>query len=209
MMPEHARSHSGNLNCSGNDMRHDTPAAHALFLAALLCAAPAANAVMYKWIDETGSVTYSNAPPADPQKAHNVTTIGDISPDLGRREQALEAERGSAGAKAASSSPVGVSATPAAGSHAAYGHARDDASHREAGASAQPPRASGSRLRAEAVRDPCLRSSDPQCHQRNQGKYDPYLGYAPSTLAPPAVGSTPGAGASGELGGRITITPGR
>ena len=125
---------------------------------------------MYKWIDETGGVTYSNAPPADPHKAHGVTTIEDIRPDPGRREPALGAARA---------------------------------------ATAQPPRASARRLRTEAVQDPCLRSPDPQCHARNRDKYDPYLGYAPSTLAPPAVGSTAGAGAGGELGARITITPGR
>ena len=186
-------------------MTRMTTAAHAALLAALLFA-PASHAVMYKWTDETGSVTYSNAPPADPQKARDVTTIEDISPDLGKREQALEAARRSAGAKAASSSPVGVSATPAAGLHPAHGFTTDDARHPVAAA---PPRVSTRRLRAEAARDPCLRSPDPQCHQRNRDKYDPYLGYAPSTLAPSAVGAASAAGAGGAVGGRIVIAPGR
>lgn len=144
---------------------------------------------MYKWIDENGSVTYSNAPPADPHKARNVTTIEDISPDPGRREQALEAPPRSTGASAAPSS-LGVTRAPEATAPA-------------------PPRTSVRRLRTEAVQDPCLRSPDPQCHARHRDKYDPYLGYAPSTLAPPAVGSTGGAGAGGAVGGRIAITPER
>lgn len=189
-------------------MRHDTPAAHALLLAALLCAAPAANAVMYKWVDETGSVTYSNAPPADPDQARDVTTIGHISPDPDKREPKLEAPRQGAGASAASS-PVGVSATPAAGSHPPYGLTTHDASRPEAAATARTPHASARRRRAEAARDPCLRSPDPQCYQRNQDKYDPYLGYAPSTLAPSAVGAASAAGAGGAVGGRIVVTPGR
>lgn len=157
-------------------MTRMTTAAHAALLAALLFA-PASHAVMYKWTDETGSVTYSNVPPADPEKARDVTTIEDISP-----------------------------ATSAAGLPPAYGSTTDDARRP---AAAAPPRVSTRRLRAEAVQDPCLRSPDPQCHQRNRDKYDPYLGYAPSTLAPPAVGSTASSGGSGEFGGRITITPGR
>lgn len=140
---------------------------------------------MYKWVDETGSVTYSNAPPADPAKAREVTTLEDISSDLGEREKSSEAARSNPGANADASSPAAVTHTP------------------EAVDSAAPPHVNARRLRAEAVQDPCLRSPDPQCHQRNQDKYDPYLGYAPSTLAPPAVGATTSAGARGAVGGYV------
>lgn len=189
-------------------MTRSITAAHAALFAAFLFA-PACHAVMYKWIDETGSVTYSNAPPANPEQARNVTTLGHISPDLGKREPALETAPQPAGAKAASSPSVGVSAPPAAGSDPPYGLTTHDASHPEAAAPATTPRAGARRRRAEAVRDPCLRSPDPQCHQRNRDKYHPYLGYAPGTLAPSAVGAASTAGAGGAVGGRIVITPGR
>ena len=170
-------------------MTRSITAVHAALFAALLFA-PASHAVMYKWTDETGSVTYSNAPPADPDKAREVMTLEVASPAPGRREKVPDAAGGIANDRAATPSPIGVTPAPAASSAAA-------------------PRASVRRRRAEAVRDPCLRSPDPQCHQRNQDKYDPYLGYAPSALAPSAVGAAPTAGAGGAVGGRITITPGR
>jgi hypothetical protein len=35
---------------------------------------------------------------------------------------------------------------------------------------------------SENVRDPCLLSWDPQCHEKHAQDYDPRLGYAPSLL---------------------------
>jgi hypothetical protein len=191
MMPEAARNDSGNPNCSGYDMRYAVTAAHAALSAALLCASPIADAVMYKWVDDTGSVTYSNAPPVDTQSAREVTKIEDISPALGTRERHLEAAQRDAGGDAVASPPPSATRAP------------------ETAATAAPPRVNARPLRTEAVQDPCLTSADPQCHQRNKHLYDPYLGYAPSTLAPPAVGATAGVGAGGAVGGHIAITPGR
>jgi hypothetical protein len=50
----------------------------------------------------------------------------------------------------------------------------------------------------EAARDPCLRSSDRNCYQRNKDRYHPYLGYAPAVTEP---GSTPPVGATSTVGG--------
>jgi hypothetical protein len=61
-------------------------------------------------------------------------------------------------------------------------------------------------VQAEAVRDPCLRSADPKCHERNKDRYHPYLGYsAGGTASPPvsAVGASSGAGAGGAVGGAV------
>lgn len=59
-----------------------------------------------------------------------------------------------------------------------------------------------------AVRDPCLMSSDRLCHQKNSGRYRPYVGYtgevgvaeAPAVLPPPR-GATSGASATGAVSG--------
>ena len=49
----------------------------------------------------------------------------------------------------------------------------------------------------EAVRDPCLRSADPKCIERNKAAYVPGRGYTPGT----AVGATSSAAAGGTLAG--------
>ncbi|MGZ8203186.1 MAG: hypothetical protein ACXWUB_08045, partial [Burkholderiales bacterium] len=59
---------------------------------------------------------------------------------------------------------------------------------------------------SEAVRDPCLTSSDRNCYQRNARKYHPYLGYSPSRVEPFGTGGTI-SGAGGTVGGTIVQVP--
>lgn len=62
----------------------------------------------------------------------------------------------------------------------------------------------------EAVQDPCLRSSDPKCYEKNKNAYVPFRGYSPSAaearesgvIAP--VGATNAAGAGGSASGGST-----
>ena len=49
-------------------------------VAALSCAALPAHAAMFKWVDESGSVTYSNTPPQDPGKVTDLVTIEEPAP---------------------------------------------------------------------------------------------------------------------------------
>ena len=55
-------------------------------------------------------------------------------------------------------------------------------------------------MQTDAVQDPCLRSSDPQCHEKNRDKYHPYLGYAPGAGRAAPVGATSAAPAGGVVG---------
>jgi hypothetical protein len=70
----------------------------------------------------------------------------------------------------------------------------------------------------EAVQDPCLRSSDPKCYEKQKNAYVPYRGYSPSTAqdiatdsAAPVtpVGATSGAPAGGAVqgGSKAKLTP--
>jgi hypothetical protein len=147
---------------------------------------------MYRWVDDAGAVNYSNTPP--PEHARDVTLIDDatntISSTEKRTREILEIER--------QSNPLAT---------------RDPAS----GATVEPPavsvngdsptpaaRAGVSPLQPEAVRDPCLRSSDPKCYERNRAAYVPYLGYSPSAagqLSITGVGATSGATGVGTLAG--------
>ena len=61
-----------------------------------------------------------------------------------------------------------------------------------------------------AVQDPCLRSSDPKCYDKNKNAYVPFQGYSPgaaeareSGVIPP-VGATNAAGAGGSASGGST-----
>jgi hypothetical protein len=77
------------------------------------------------------------------------------------------------------------------------------AAQREADSAQRAPRG----VQAEAVRDPCLTSSDPKCYERNKDRYHPYLGYSPTPVQPatPAIGTSSPAGAGGSVGGAIII----
>lgn len=87
-----------------------------------------------------------------------------------------------------------------------------EASERPKAASETPPRR---RARVnpnlpEAVQDPCLRSSDPKCYDKNKNAYVPFRGYSPTAAearesgvtAP--VGATPAAAAGGSVSGGTT-----
>lgn len=141
-----------------------------LVLAALLGAAPAAHAAMYRWVDDDGNITYSNQLPEDRSAAREVTTI---TPP-----------------KAATPEPP-KQAQPAAISEA----------------SAKPASAVP-RVTAEAVQDPCLRSSDPKCYERNKDRYHPYVGYMPGAQ-PRGIGTTSSVGAGGAVGGSFPAAPSR
>jgi hypothetical protein len=72
------------------------------------------------------------------------------------------------------------------------------------------PRASNRRVETEAVRDPCLTSPDPRCHERYRDHYHPYYGYAPSvtqTAIAPTIGANSTAGAGGSVGAQIRAAP--
>jgi hypothetical protein len=168
-------------------------------LAALLCAAPA-HAEMYKWIAEDGTVTYSNTPPTERGKVKDVTKMDNINTaPADKRPKAVQApapdrpgalKPDTAFAPESVIRPDPVASTP------------DSTTRREAGTAA-PPRGG---IQTEAVQDPCLRSSDPQCYERNKDKYHPYLGYAPSATRS-AVGASSSAAGGGAIGGQVNIVP--
>ena len=60
----------------------------------------------------------------------------------------------------------------------------------------------------QAVQDPCLRSSDPLCHQKHGAHYRPGVGYTPEprvaevpAVVPPARGATSSASGGGSVSG--------
>ena len=196
---------------------------------------------MYRWIDEDGSVTYSNTPPINRSKVKEFTKIEDINTvpvDKRPKDAQAEAETRSADnaiakpdAPAAKAEAPNVSpATPAAprplilvnpdptktesGAKPAQPAARPDSGRREAELvrpdTAPRTATMGAGLQTEAVQDPCLRSADPHCYQRNRDKYHPYLGYAPSTpraVGAPAVGASVSPAALGAVGGQAGPAP--
>src|SRR5688572_15007621 len=140
------------------------------FAAMLSAAAPAAaTSGMYRWIDGAGSVHYSNTAP--PESARDVTLIDDASNTISstekRTREILEIERQAAPVAARDPASAATVEPPQV----------------SVGAESSTPRAGIAPLRPEAVRDPCLRSSDPKCHERHRTAYVPYLGYSPSAAA--------------------------
>ena len=74
----------------------------------------------------------------------------------------------------------------------------------------EPAPRAPNRAQPEAVQDPCLRSADPQCYQRNRDKYHPYMGYAPSATRAPvtgAVGASISPAGGGAVGGQVGAVP--
>jgi len=218
-------------------MRPDATHILSIAIAALLIgSAPAAQAVMYRWIDAEGSVTYSNTPPTDPGQVRDLTKIEDMSmvPADKRPKEAgaTDKEKGSGGSAAAQPGagkpaksdlapsrteplprnadvPVTLRDMQALPRESTVAKPEPSTLPREPRAvqresESAPPVTRG--VQAEAVRDPCLRSADPKCHERNKDRYHPYLGYAPGTMRPaaaPAVGASSGSGAGGAVGGAI------
>jgi hypothetical protein len=172
-------------------------------LAALLCVTPV-HAEMYKWIGEDGTVTYSNTPPTERGKVKDVTKMDNINTVAAdKRPKAVQApalDRAGALKPDTAFAPESViRPDPVAGTP-------DTTTRREAGTTPAPRVTLGGGIQTEAVQDPCLRSSDPQCHERNKDKYHPYLGYAPSATRS-AVGASSSAAGGGAVGGQVNIVP--
>lgn len=197
---------------------------------ALLGGAMASHAAMYKWIDEDGSVTYSNTPPVDRTKVKEFTKVEDIGTvPADKRPKDAHAGSEKRNADTASVKPDAATAkAETSASVAAPGSSRplmlvgpdastakpEQTTRRDAEVvrSDTLPRAAASAqgLQPEAAQDPCLRSADPHCYQRNRDKYHPYLGYAPSARAAgaSAVGASAAPAGTGAVGGQIGISPG-
>ena len=169
-------------------------------LALLLCVAPYAQAEMYKWIDADGGLTYSNTPPPQPAQVKELTRIEDTSPqkDSTRTLPTQAPQRYIVG------KPETLPSDPAAVQRQPETAAREPAAvPRDPESASRAPRG----IQAEAARDPCLRSADPKCYERNKDRYHPYLGYSPTPVQPatPAIGASNPAGAGGSIGGAIII----
>jgi hypothetical protein len=164
---------------------HDIRFLRAAIAAIVLVLAPAAHAVVYKWVEEDGKVIYSNEPPPDPGKVSELTRIDDLQPaDLAPREPVTLIPR----------EPVTLAPRESA------------PAQREV--EAPPPRIIPRSTHTGAVQDPCLVSPDPRCHERNKGNYHPSAGYVPpSGAVPQQVGTTAGAGAGGAVGGQVPAPP--
>ena len=152
----------------------------AALVAALITAAPAAQSQMYRWTDAEGAVTYSNKLPSDTRALKDLTVVLE-NPDKRANDLPIVVE----------SHPGGASNVPPLA---------------EPAQPAVSPRIAVSPNAPEAVRDPCLRSGDPKCYERNKAAYVPGRGYTPGP-----VGATPSAGAGGTLAGgsgpRPALTP--
>lgn len=186
----------------------------AAFGAALLSLAVPAEATLYKWLDQNGSVTYSNIPPAEGVEVRELETLDEnrapTAVELRTRqilEEAARERRATGGVD-----PFRVPAT--ASGRTAAGSAEIDAGVKyewvpQGASPAGAPLLDNASLRYPpatpvTVRDPCLLSPDPRCYQWNAGNYDPYLGYAPARAEGGAspFGATRN-GASGAVGATI------
>jgi len=178
--------------------------------AMFLYAAPAAYAAMFKWTDAAGTVTYSDQPPSAGEQVHRVAQLDSApgtaqsnarhakrsadEPSLSRPETWL---KGTTPPPSAAERSFQVEPTPAAKAEVETSSHEADLANREAESAPRAP-LRGAR---EAARDPCLRSSDPKCYERNKARYHPYLGYAPE--AAPSVGAMSAAAAGGTVGGHV------
>lgn len=183
---------------------------------------------MYRWIDQNGAITYSDQPPSDPSAVKALTVIdGPASPTAyeKRAKEIIDAEREK---NPGESTALNREAQP---SHATWGREaemapRDIGRAPESAPRAfgpgelpQAPRMNGRAMQPEAAQDPCLRSADPKCYERNRNAYVPYLGYAPSAARVRSetlygTGAAGGITAGGAVGGSVglptsTVTPPR
>ena len=164
------------------------PGLIAFVAAVFAAAAPTSFAQIYKWTNDDGTTTYSNAPPPDQATAPDFAVIVQDPPRV-EAQTATPAKAPEAQAKAAD---------PAVKSEN------------------EAPRAARVRsLLPQAVQDPCLRSSDRYCHQKHSAHYRPYVGYTPTpeptvaeSSAGAAVSPTPvvarGATATAGAGGAVS-----
>ena len=179
---------------------------------ALALSAAVVHATMYRWVDENGSVNYSDQPPANPSVVRQLTVIDEprITKYEKRSVEIIENE------KQRSGDAPSQAQDRATGTGTSYDTASLPPYHPEfdnpPGMSSQLPRPGLRSLQPEAVRDPCLRSSDPRCPEKNRAAYVPYLGYAPSAAKmrgseSSAIGSTSAVGATGTVGGAVPASP--
>lgn len=85
---------------------------HRLLIAvALLLLAPLATAQVYKWTDASGTVHYSEAPPAQGTKYSKVTTTGTVEP-LSKPVSPANTEDTGGGSKQPAAAPRTVADTP-------------------------------------------------------------------------------------------------
>jgi hypothetical protein len=171
-------------------------------------ASPVAESQMYRWTDEHGSVNYSDEPPSERSGIRDLTLI-DIprsrpgAPDVRSGPNPESEKLGTTETPPiAVTSPVPRSVPipqlPVVADTIAD---TPGAPHSSAAPQASSPVPTG----PEAVRDPCLRSSDPKCHQRNRHAYVPGLGYSPSALKAAREAEGIGLGAtSGTAAGTLT-----
>lgn len=192
-----------------------------------------ARAAMYQWIDADGHLTFSNQPPADAARVRALERIESpgealrasrARSDEARRPSPTEtgnpmrtapAEPRRAGQSLAAADESVAPRPPERALARALGRVNDAPAHRSAtdrlgpGVPDPAPRTTPPRVYSEAVRDPCLRSADPRCYERNRDRYHPYLGYAPgatqsATGAPiveAATGATSGRAAENTVSG--------
>jgi hypothetical protein len=182
---------------------------------ALIAAAPTAQSAMYRWIEQDGAVMYSDQLPHDSSKVRALTVIQAPAPPSAfekRAQEIIDAERGRSG----DSATADRRSQPDSGRNAdarMQGTNEPEPQTRTFGAGEVQggPRLSGVRpSQPEAARDPCLRSSDPRCYEKNRDAYVPYLGYSPSTTRAArspdvlsGIGASGAASASGAVGGSV------
>ncbi|CAM5245969.1 DUF4124 domain-containing protein [Rhodanobacter lindaniclasticus] len=82
-----------------------------LIVAALLLIAPLCAAQVYKWTDASGTVHYSEAPPAQGVKYSKVTTTGTVEP-LAKPAEQGHAEDAAGGSNESDAAPKTMADTP-------------------------------------------------------------------------------------------------
>jgi hypothetical protein len=216
-----------------------------LALMSALCAAPVAHGAMYKWTDaDSGTATYSNQAPSEPDKVRDLTKlegIGSTSSTAAGEALRSDIEKGSTVNTLSSNETSRLkNHEPAPSVGEAPSMAREPGIKQPGNAPVRPEQSSTrapakftdrfrpdpvparedsmsvrretenppqplARGATEAVRDPCLRSSDPRCYERNKASYHPYFGYAPSVLqgGPAPTGATAVAPAGGVVSGHV------
>ena len=164
-------------------------------LALFALAAPLAHADIYRWVEEDGNVTFSDTPPMDKTKVYELSKIP--TPPRAPATPQAAARQGE------KLDPLFAN-TPAP--------SRDGASQPQIAVTpGEPFRAEAPRVSYRgivgAAQDPCLRSANPRCYERNKESYHPrygYMGGGATAAAPTAVGATGGSSGGGTVGGTFT-----
>jgi hypothetical protein len=209
------RSGFGNLYCTRASMMRARTSnrIRTAIAVALMAAAPAAQSTMYRWVDQNGAITYSDQPPTNQSTVRQLTAI-DRAPRMTEHEkrtlEIVGAEREKPGSDSMTQTrEAGASAGAAGTLESARELTRREAHNPPRSPDGEPSassRFSNRPIQAEAVRDPCLRSADPRCHEKNRAAYVPYLGYSPSAARARSelgLGATSGASGAGAVGASV------